>query len=161
VVEGAWTQRQPEVSRQVMADGLWQQHRVQIQTYIDAGKRNVLEGLELISLTIIAAHSDANYDTICVRVLATCADYDVNDATGKIVRGNRNVDEWMEDWTFQRSSSATTPAKGGTLSQHCPNCGAPLELDLTGRCQYCKAMVSSGDFDWVLARISKVPRAVQ
>jgi predicted lipid-binding transport protein (Tim44 family) len=161
VVEGAWTQRQPEVSRQVMADGLWQQHRVQIQTYIDTGKRNVLEGLALISQTIIAAHSDSNFDTICVRMLATCADYDVKDSNGKIVRGNRDVDEWMEDWTFQRSSSATTPVKGGTLSHLCPNCGAPLELDLTGRCKYCKALVSSGDFDWVLSRISKVPRAVE
>ena len=28
-----------------MADGLWQQHRVQIQGYVDAHKRNVLEDL--------------------------------------------------------------------------------------------------------------------
>ena len=33
VVEGAWTQRKPEVSRQVMADGLWQQHRVRVRQY--------------------------------------------------------------------------------------------------------------------------------
>ena len=59
VVEEAWTQRQPGMSRQVMADGLWQQHRVQIQGYIDAHKRNVLEDLAVGDLTIIAAHRDA------------------------------------------------------------------------------------------------------
>lgn len=160
VVEGAWTQRKPEASRQVMADGLWQQHRVQIQTYLDAGKRNVLEGLAVLSLTVIAAHHDQNYDTICVRVLANCADYDVSDSTGKVVRGNRDVEEWMEDWTFQRSATATTPTGGGTMAQRCPNCGAPLQLDMAGECTYCKAPVSSGNFDWVLSRISKVPRAV-
>ena len=79
IVQEAWTQRQPGLSRQVMADGLWQQHRVQIQGYVDAHKRNVLEDLAVGDLTIIAAHHDTSYDTITVRVLAACADYDVDD----------------------------------------------------------------------------------
>ena len=157
VVEGAWTQRRPEASRQVMADGLWQQHRVQIQGMIDGHKRNILEGLAVLSLTVVVAHSDSNYDTITVRVLATSTDYDVNDDTGKVVRGAKQPQQWSEDWTFQRAASAKTPPGGGTLSEKCPNCGAPLELDLTGECKYCHALVSSGTFDWVLARISQVP----
>ncbi len=159
VVQEAWTQRKPEMSRQVMADSLWQQHRVQIQGYLDAHKRNVLEDLAVGSLTIIAAHTDAGYDTITVRVLAACADYDVDDSTGRVVRGNRQVENWMEDWTFQRSSSAVTTAGAGTMNSKCPNCGAPLDLDLAGECKYCKAPVSSGSYDWVLARISQVPRS--
>jgi predicted lipid-binding transport protein (Tim44 family) len=156
VVQEAWSQRKPDMSRQVMADGLWQQHKVQIQGYIDAHKRNVLEDLAVADLTIIAAHSDATYDTITVRVTACCADYDVDDQSGKIVRGNKAVENWMEDWTFQRSSSATTKPAGGTMSAHCPNCGAPLDLDLAGVCKYCKAPISSGQYDWVLARIAQV-----
>jgi predicted lipid-binding transport protein (Tim44 family) len=156
VVQEAWTQRQPGLSRQVMADGLWQQHRVQIQGYLDGHKRNVLEDLAVGNLTIIGAHHDANYDTITVRVLAACADYDVDDQNGRVVRGGKHVGNWMEDWTFQRSGSATTPAGGGTLSAKCPNCGAPLDLDLAGACKYCKAPVSSGAYDWVLARIAQV-----
>jgi predicted lipid-binding transport protein (Tim44 family) len=160
VVEGAWTQLDPSASRQVMSDGLWQQHRVQMQGYAAAHKHNVLEGLAVESLTVIAAHHDDNYDTITVRVLASCADYDVDDRTGKVIRGHKQPEQWMEDWTFQRSATAVTPKQGGTLSSHCPNCGAPLELDLSGVCHYCHALVSSGTFDWVLARISQVPRAV-
>ncbi len=159
VVQEAWTQRKPEMSRQVMADSLWQQHRVQIQGYLDAHKRNVLEDLAVGDLTVIAAHSDASYDTVTVRVLAACADYDVDDRNDRVVRGNREVEQWMEDWTFQRSSSARTPTGGGTMTAKCPNCGAPLDLDLAGECRYCKAPVSSGAYDWVLARISQVPRA--
>lgn len=160
VVEGAWTQRNPAASRQVMSDGLWQQHRVQMQGFVDAHKRNVLEGLAVLSITVIAAHTDSNYDTITVRILATCADYDVDDGSGKVVRGHKETADWMEDWTFQRSAAATTPKDGGTLADHCPNCGAPLQLDLTGICKYCKALVSTGTYDWVLTRISQVPRAV-
>ena len=157
LVEEAWTGRNPDMSRQVMADGLWQQHRFQIESYRSGGKRNVLDGLTVESLTVLAVHTDQNFDTITVRILACSADCDVNDA-GKVVRGTRDVEQWAEDWTFQRAAGVTTKA-GGTLTDKCPNCGAPLELDFTGVCKYCKALVSSGTYDWVLARIAQVPRA--
>ena len=105
-------ERQPGMSRQVMADGLWQQHRTQIQGYIDAHKRNVLEDLAVADLTIIGAHHDQSYDTITVRVVAACADYDVDDGNGRVVRGNKQVSQWAEDWTFQRSGVGDHPGRG-------------------------------------------------
>ena len=155
VVQEAWMDRKPEMSRQVMADGIWQQHKVQIEGYINEHKRNVLEDLAVGDLTILSAHSDQTYDTITVRVLAACADYDVND-DGKVIRGNKKVEQWQEDWTFQRSSTATTKPGAGTLNSKCPNCGAPLNVDLQGVCGYCHQPIMSGKYDWVLARIAQV-----
>ncbi|MDQ6838406.1 MAG: transporter, partial [Actinomycetota bacterium] len=157
VVQEAWTDRKPEMSRQVMADGLWQQHRVQIKGYEEEHKRNILGDLAVGNMDLVTAHSDATYDTITVRIRAACSDYDVADDSGKVIRGNKRVGEWAEDWTYQRSSKAVTNTTGGTLSQKCPNCGAPLNVDLAGVCPYCKAPVMSGEYDWVLARISQVP----
>ena len=37
----------------------------------------------------------------------------------------------------------------------CPNCGASLDINMTGHCAYCKAKVTSGEFDWVLSRIEQ------
>lgn len=155
-VQEAWTDQKPEMSRQVMADGIWQQHRVQIEGYQRSGKRNVLEDLSIGAATIVGATSDQSKDTIAIRFLAACADYDVDVNSGKRVRGDKSVDQWSEDWVFQRSSSATTKADGGTMQRRCPNCGAPLDLDLAGVCHYCKAPVMSGSYDWVLARIDQV-----
>jgi predicted lipid-binding transport protein (Tim44 family) len=156
VIEEAWSDRKPDVSRQVMADGLWQQHRVQIDQYVKEHKRNVLEDLAVGDMAITGAHSDQTFDTITVRIFAACADYDVDDNSGKIVRGNKHVDQWQEDWSFQRSSDATTKDGGGTLSSKCPNCGAPLDLDLQGVCKYCHAPIMGGKYDWVLARIAQI-----
>jgi predicted lipid-binding transport protein (Tim44 family) len=155
LVQQAWTERKPELSRRVMADGLWQQHRTQIQGYLDNHTHDVLDGLAVGSVTIVGAHSDQRYDTVTCRIIATSADY-VVDERGKVVSGHRDLQPWEEDWTFQRSSQATTPQSGGTLAANCPNCGAPLDLSLSGECRYCKAPISSGRFDWVLARISQV-----
>jgi predicted lipid-binding transport protein (Tim44 family) len=157
VVEEGWTECKPEMTRRVMADGIWQQHRTQIEQYQHNGTRNVLDGLAVGKVTITAAASDAHHDTITARILATCADYDVEVATGKVVRGDKHqMAPFQEDWMWQRSSSATTKAGGGTLEQRCPNCGAPLDVDLAGVCHYCRAPVMSGDFDWVLTRIDQV-----
>jgi len=156
LVQQAWTERKPEVSRQVMADVIWQKHAAQIQEYINENKRDVLEDLTVSDITIVSAHSDQSYDTITVKVVASCADYDVDTNSGKVIRGTRNVGQWQEIWTFQRSSGATTKLDGGTLNSHCPNCGAPLNLDMQGVCTYCHAAIMGGKYDWVLSRIAPV-----
>ena len=95
-----------------MADGLWQQHRDQIQGYVDGHKRNMLDYLAVSNIWPVAAHSDDRYDTITVRIVAACADYDVDDKNGRVVRGDHQVKQWEEDWTFQRSSKAETKDRG-------------------------------------------------
>ena len=157
VVEEAWSDLKPDMSRRVMADGLWQQHRTQIEGYVHNGTRNVLDGLAIGRVDVLNASSDTQFDTITVRILAACADYDVEVTSGKVVRGNKHdMSNWQEDWVFQRSAQATTKTDGGTMQQKCPNCGAPLDLDLAGVCKYCRAPVMSGEYDWVLTRIDQV-----
>jgi predicted lipid-binding transport protein (Tim44 family) len=156
IVQEAWSERKPEMSRQVMADSLWQQHRDQIQGYIDGHKRNMLDYLAVSNVWPVAASSDSTHDAITVRIMAACADYDVDDKNGRVVRGDHQVQQWAEDWTFQRSSQAVTKEGGTALASKCPNCGAPLDVDLAGVCRYCKAPIMSGQYDWVLARISQV-----
>ena len=156
LVQQAWSERKPELSRRVMADGIWQQHRAQIEQYQAQHRRNMLDSLAIGNATIVAAHSDQSYDTITVRIHAASADYDVDDTSGKVVRGNRDVTEWTENWIYQRSSAAVTKPDRGTLAAHCPNCGAPLDVDLAGVCSYCHAPIMSGTYDWVLTRIDQV-----
>lgn len=55
-----------------------------------------------------------------------------------------------EDWVFQRSTSATTPAAAHADAGRCPNCGAPLQLDAAGTCPYCRATVFAAP-GWTLA----------
>jgi predicted lipid-binding transport protein (Tim44 family) len=158
-IQQAWTERKPELSRQVMHDGIWQQHKFQIDQYTSANKQNVLENLAIQNSRIVAADSDESFDTVVVRYFASCADYDIelDDEKRKIVRGSKQIADWAEDWVYQRSSKAVTKPNAGTMNKKCPNCGAPLDLDLAGVCKYCKAPVMSGEFDWVLTRIEQLP----
>jgi predicted lipid-binding transport protein (Tim44 family) len=155
LVQKAWCDRQPSESRKVMADGIWVRHKQQIDEQLAAHRHNVLEDLHIGRSEIIDAATDADSDSITVRLHAYSRDYDVDDASGQIVRGDRVVRLWTEDWTITRSSTAVTKA-GQETRQQCPNCGAPLNLDDTGTCAYCKEMVMAGKYDWVLSRIEQV-----
>jgi predicted lipid-binding transport protein (Tim44 family) len=156
-IQQAWTERKPDLSRQVMHDGIWQQHRFQIDQYVSQNKQNILENLAVQNTRIVSVSSDPAFDTIMVRFFASCADYDVElGEKPKIVRGDKSVKDWAEDWIFQRKAGAVTKPNGGTMAKRCPNCGAPLDLDLAGICRYCRAPVMSGEFDWVLTRIEQL-----
>jgi len=155
LVQRAWCEQLPAESRKVMADGIWVRHRTQIEEMAAAGKRNVLEDLHIGRSEVLDCVTDADSDSITVRIHAYSRDYDLAIEGGQMVRGDRVMRLWTEDWTFTRSSSATTKVGSGTREK-CPNCGAPLDLDAAGTCAYCKQLVMAGAYDWVLSRIEQV-----
>jgi hypothetical protein len=107
------------------------------------------------SIAIVGLNSDNGYDSVMARFFACSADYTV-DADGKVLRGHAEVEDWCEDWVFQRSAQATTRPDGGLLASKCPHCGAPLQLDVAGVCSYCRNTAVDGR-DWVLTRIDQLP----
>ena len=157
-IQQAWMECKPEMSRAVMADGLAQQTAMQLDEYKRDNRLNRLDGLTVSDASIVGAHSDSMYDTITVRFSAASADYDVDANSGRFVKGSRDVQPWTEDWIFQRSSGAVTKPEG-LLTHKCPNCGAPINVNAQGMCEYCKQQVMSGKYDWVLTRIDQVDAA--
>jgi hypothetical protein len=79
----------------------------------------------------------------------------VVDRTGRVVGGNANVARrFSELWTFLRSAEGTGDSHGDRFA--CPSCGAPLDrVNETGICGYCDSKITTGRFDWVLARIEQ------
>jgi predicted lipid-binding transport protein (Tim44 family) len=57
-----------------------------------------------------------------------------------------------ERWTFKRAATARTPLSG-VIAMKCPACGAELRLGLDGVCAHCKASVTNGTVDWVVAEV--------
>ena len=156
LVQKAWCDQDPDQSRQVMADGIWQTHRTQIDEMKGRGRKSMMEELGVDRCTIVSGDSNASKDTIVVSVEAHAKDFEIDIASGKKKDGDRSIESWVERWTYQRSSAASTKADGGTMNQKCPNCGAPLKVDLAGICKYCKANIMAGDQDWVLTHIDDV-----
>jgi predicted lipid-binding transport protein (Tim44 family) len=153
-LQQAWQDRDLTASRPFMSPGLYLGWSSQVQQLVELHKKNVLEGLRVDSIDVVKVVHGSAFDDVAVRVAATCADYEVDERTGRTIFGSRSPSQFVEYWTFQRSVGVQTTGRS-ILDRVCPNCGAPLEINQVGECRYCKAAVTSGRFDWVLSRIEQ------
>ncbi|MDQ6885509.1 MAG: TIM44-like domain-containing protein, partial [Candidatus Dormibacteraeota bacterium] len=152
----AWTQQKPPLSQGVMASVIWEEQKSQIAEYRAKGWRNCLPGLRFTTAVIAGASSDSGWDTLTARLNASSGDYDLEVSSGRVLRGDAAPWDWTEDWIFQRPATGVTAARGTITALLCPNCGAPVNVDVTSICPFCDAAVISGKFGWSLTRIDRV-----
>ena len=153
-LQQAWQDRDLTSSRPFMSPGLYLGWSSQVQQLVELHKKNILEGLHIDGIEVVKVIHGEAFDDVTARISATCADYEVDEQTGKLIFGERRPSQFIEYWTFQRSVGTQTTGRS-ILDKVCPNCGAPLEINQVGECRYCKAAVTSGRFDWVLSRIEQ------
>ncbi|MDQ6713623.1 MAG: TIM44-like domain-containing protein [Candidatus Dormibacteraeota bacterium] len=154
VLQNAWMARNLEPARIYLSDGIYHRWKMQVDQFVALHKRDVLEDLAVNGCTIARVKGDANFDSITVRFDAIAADYEVDDA-GKMLSGDKTVQPFTEYWTFIRSQAARSRVGESAQITQCPNCGAPVSINESGICAYCKATVTTGQFGWVLDNITQ------
>ncbi len=155
-IQQAWQKRDLTGCRADLSDGMVRRFQMQIDELAQKNQHNVLENLVVGGMHITEASQEGVFDTIKIKIAASCADYTVDDATKQIVSGARQIQPFVEYWTFVRTTGVTTQAPAGTpgaaqnKAQMCPSCGAPLSIGETGKCSYCGNEVKGMNFDWVV-----------
>jgi predicted lipid-binding transport protein (Tim44 family) len=152
-LQAAWTDRDWMRVRPYASDSLFQMQLYWIDGFKRQKVRNVIDGLKVERMETAAVVSDAHYDAITLRIFASCLDYVISEDGKQMVRGSRSSPtRFSEYWTFIRG----TGAKGmPSVEKKCPGCGAPQKINQAGSCEFCKAKITSGEFDWVLSRIEQ------
>ncbi len=151
-LQKAWSDRAWAKARPFVSDCLFQMLDYWISEYKRQHLRNVLEDVRIESLTPVKVTTDAFYDALTLRIFASMRDYTIDDG-GRMVTGSKTMPRrFSEYWTFIRRRGVKQKDKN---DEHCPNCGAPLKVNMAGVCEYCQGKITSGAFDWVLSRIEQ------
>ncbi len=149
----AWSSRDLQRMRPFLSDNLFQTQMYWTEAYKAQRLRNVTERTRITALELAQVASDRFFDAITVRLYATGLDYTVRDDDNRVVSGSRSKERsYSEYWTLVRGTGRNAPTR---TDKACPNCGAPLQINMAGHCEYCQAKVTSGEFDWVLSRIEQ------
>ncbi len=153
-IQQAWSDQDLSKVRRFISDGVNERFTIQIEMQKKQNIRNRMSDVQVLGTDIVSIESDAHFDSIHLKITAKAKDSDENLATGKKIRDNFSG-TFVEYWSFLRKPGAHTLAGKGLVEGVCPNCSAPLKLSDTGSCSYCDAVITSGEYDWVLTEITQ------
>jgi len=156
-VQQAWSAQDMSKARAVVSDGIYERFQLQLKMQRESFLRNIMQDVVVHSSAVLVTESDAFFDTLHVRITASAIDYTEDIRNGKTVQGDKNSPKtFSEVWSFLRRPSARTLQKPGLIEGFCPNCGTPLEIADSTVCPSCRAVINSGEYDWVLAEITQL-----
>ena len=157
-IQTAWCNRDLTPVRPIMHQNLYNTTQRQVQDKINQGVVYHYENIAINTAYLTSFVRDKDYEYLTVYLNARMIDYQVDEKTGNIIRGDKTT-RWDMRYKMKyvRSIGVTTKDKvSGTHEYNCPNCGAPLEITSTGICEYCGSTVSTGDYSWVLTDFTTV-----
>ena len=150
----AWTEQNWNSVRALESTSLYSQHSTQLEDHIRAKTTNVLEKvcIENVRIKEFIENPDGN-DTLVVILSSTLRDYVIDDETRRVLEGDPKKDLFtVYQLNFIRQHGSQTQAVNTdqVVSDHCPNCGAPLKISAVSECDYCGANLSRSPNQWVL-----------
>ncbi len=119
-------------------------------------QHGLLESLNVRAAHLLDAACDETKQSLQVHFDLVYRAKTLNDAN-QVLADEGEDTRHGERWTFMRAAAARTPAAGGVTASLCPACGAELRLSLEGICTHCKASVTNGTVDWVVADVQPAP----
>lgn len=150
-LQEAWEDKQWQKVRPFESNALFNVHNRQLQEYIDRKKTNFMEMQNIRELHIARYRKDEEVEVLSVKLDASLLDYVVDDETGRVIEGSKTEYVYRSyQLEFIRKLGVKTIEKEGTSVTNCPNCGAPTQVTSSGQCEYCKSVITKGDYGWVL-----------
>ncbi len=158
-LQDAWFKRNLEPVRKYLSDATFQRLVTQLKLMELLGVRDAIADPQVVDLQIIGLEQNDSYDSVHIRVKAQLCDDDApanfTDEQALALARKKKPEQFTEVWTFVRKPGTQTKVEGDTSQGKCPNCGAPFEGGAANTCEFCGAIVNSGNYDWVLAEITQ------
>jgi len=157
-MQNAWTAKDFEPMRPYFTNDLFSQFDRQLSVFRQQKKTNYVDDIAVLDVAVRGWYEQDDNDCLVARVRTRIKDYTLDDKSGEVLAGDRNKELFMEyEYTLVRTKGKKTTTQGTTIdTQHCPNCGAPINLAQSAKCEYCGSIITAKDYDWVISIIKGV-----
>lgn len=157
-LQKAWTKRDWSIIRPFESNELFEQHNAQLQEYINNNTINVMDRICVESSKLVAFRQAGDKDVLDIDIRSCMKDYIIDANTKQVLEGDKTTDRRNTyRLTFIRKTGVLTKegeAKHSTTN--CPNCGAPTQVTMAGKCDYCGSIITTGEHDWVLSGLTRL-----
>ena len=151
-MQNAWTDRNWEEIRPFETDELFEQHKMQIEGYIRSNTINVMDRICVLYSKLLSFEQTGDKDILNVVIKSRMSDYIIDATTKEVVKGDKQTEriKFYRLEFIRKTGVKTNPEETGINDTNCPNCGAPTKITSSGQCEYCKSIITNGEFGWVL-----------
>lgn len=156
-LQEAWSACDWETIRTFETKELFEQHKAQLQGYIDKHTINMMERICVNYAYLYNFKQDGGQDVLTIELNSRMIDYIMDANTGRVLRGDKTT-ERVNTYllTFVRTTGVTTTkATGEVDTTNCPNCGAPTKITSSGKCEYCGSVITTDTHDWALSNLQR------
>ena len=156
-LQQAWTARDWSTIRIFETENLFEQHKNQLQGYINNNQINVTDRICVNYAHLYNYKVEGDKEILTVRLNSRMADYIIDATTKEVLKGDKHT-ERVNTYllTFIRKNGVKT--KPGTIevnTTNCPNCGAPTQITSSGKCDYCGSVITTGEYSWALSNLER------
>lgn len=109
IVQKAWVERNLDIAKDHITPRLYTKYKFQTDDMTARGVKNILQDIkvEKIDIFSVGDYKDDARDTFSARISGTMLDYEVDEATGAVIKGDRDKTHYFEDiWVFIRQQNA-------------------------------------------------------
>ena len=153
-LQNAWQKKDISSLRPYLTDTFYAQMERQLQSHIDAHRTNIIDRISVLSVQLKGYKQENGEDKIIAYLNTRIIDYTIDDNTGHVLYGNKNVEKFMTyEWLLTRTSGQLTGEQEAMQSVVCPHCGATLNINKTAKCDYCGSIITVEEHGFVISSI--------
>ena len=145
-VENAWMNFELEKVHNEITDELFNMYESQISSMEVKGEQNIMSDFVLKDCAITNCKNENDDIEVTTKYIIEFYDYIIDKASGRVLRGTKTRKLRMYyDFTFIKSKSEHK-------IETCPNCGAEVNVNSAGVCEYCGSKIVGENTTWVMSK---------
>ena len=137
--------------RHFLSDDVYEKYNEKINSAKAANQIQIYDELNVSDTNITNIEEFEDRFEITVSLLTKYLDYRISKDTRKYISGNRDV---RTEKRVMLKFSKIKNAKALGNARKCTGCGANIDLNKNGVCEYCGSVYVLRDYDWVLEEIN-------
>lgn len=133
-----------------LSDEVYEKYNQKIQSLQNKNQLQIYDELNVSDTNIVNISEYDDRFEIQVSLLSKYLDYLIDKDTKKFISGNRDV---RTEKRVRLIFSKIKNAKALGTVRSCNACGANMDLNKSGKCEYCGTIYELKEYDWVLESI--------
>lgn len=150
----AWSNQDYEEVRPFLGNALFEEHAKSLAAKIGRDEKNERSEIAVLQKKLESFRSDGHNEYLNIWLRIKQVDKLVKRSDPSVVLQAPKTFYMDFRWQLARTAGAVTEAAtDGVKTGVCPNCGANINMNQSGKCPYCDSVITTEEHNWVLNKI--------